>query len=38
MQLIDKTQEEEDCRCIAELIIHKMQIYCRPDQQPTILR
>ncbi len=36
MQLIDQTQEE-DCQSIADLIIHKMQIYCRPDQELTIL-
>ncbi|CAF4062227.1 unnamed protein product, partial [Rotaria sordida] len=36
MQLLNETQEE-DCRSIAELIMHKMQIYCRPDQQLSIL-
>jgi hypothetical protein len=36
MQLLGETQEE-DRRCIAELIIHKMEIYCRPDNQATVL-
>ncbi len=36
MQLLDETQEE-DCQSIAELIIHKMQIYCRPNEELTIL-
>ncbi len=36
MQLFDETQEE-DCQLIANLIIHQMQIYCRPDQELTIL-
>ncbi|CAF1464325.1 unnamed protein product [Rotaria magnacalcarata] len=36
MQLLNEIQEE-DCRAIADLVIHKMQIYCRPDQQLSIL-
>jgi hypothetical protein len=36
MQLFSETQEE-DCQSIAELIIHKMQIFCRPNQELTIL-
>ncbi len=36
MQLLGETQEE-DCQFIADLIIHKMQIYCRPNQELTIL-
>ncbi len=35
MQLLGETQE--DCQSIAELIIHKMQIYCRPNEELTIL-
>ncbi|CAF1323899.1 unnamed protein product [Rotaria sp. Silwood1] len=27
----------EDRRCIGELVMHKMQIYCRPDKQPAIM-
>jgi hypothetical protein len=36
MQLLVETQEE-DCQTIAELIIHKMEIFCRPNQELTIL-
>lgn len=36
MQLLGETQDE-DRRCIAELVMHKMQIYCRPDKQQTIM-
>ncbi len=36
MELLGDTQEE-DCQLIADLITHKMQIYCRPDQELTIL-
>ena len=36
MQLLGETQDE-DRRCIAELVMHKMQIYCRPDKQPTMM-
>ncbi|CAF0891544.1 unnamed protein product [Didymodactylos carnosus] len=36
MQLLGETQDE-DRRSIAELVLHKMQIYCRPDKQPTVL-
>ena len=36
MALFNETQED-DCQCIAELVMHKMQIYCRPDQQLSIL-
>ncbi len=36
MQLLGETQEE-DCQIIAELIIHKMEIFCRPNQEFTIL-
>jgi len=36
MQLLGETQEE-DCQSIAELIIHKMEIFCRPNQELTIL-
>ncbi|CAF3376022.1 unnamed protein product [Rotaria sp. Silwood1] len=36
MQLLKETQEE-DCQSIAELIMHQMQIYCRPDQEISIL-
>jgi hypothetical protein len=36
MSLLGETQEE-DCQSIAELIMHKMQIYCRPNQELTIL-
>ncbi|CAF3565202.1 unnamed protein product [Rotaria sordida] len=36
MQLLGESQDE-DRRCIAELVMHKMQIYCRPDKQPTMM-
>ncbi len=36
MSLLGETQEA-DCQSIAELITHKMQIYCRPNQELTIL-
>ncbi|UJR10521.1 hypothetical protein I4U23_014724 [Adineta vaga] len=36
MQLIGENQEE-DYRMIADLIVHKMEIYCRPNEQVTIL-
>ncbi|CAF2762943.1 unnamed protein product [Rotaria sp. Silwood2] len=36
MQLLGESQDE-DRRCIAELVLHKMQIYCRPDKQPTMM-
>ncbi|CAF4234791.1 unnamed protein product [Rotaria socialis] len=36
MQLLGESQEE-DRRCISELVLHKMQIYCRPDKQPTMM-
>jgi hypothetical protein len=36
MKLLGETYEE-DCQIIAELIIHKMEIYCRPNQQLTVL-
>lgn len=36
LQLLGETQDE-DRRCIAELVMHKMQIYCRPDKQPTMV-
>lgn len=37
MELIGESQEE-DCEYIAELIRHRMQIYCRPDEELTILK
>ena len=36
MELSEETRED-DCQHIAELIIHKMQIYCRSDRELTIL-
>jgi hypothetical protein len=36
MELIGETYEE-DYQAIAELVIHKMEIYCRPNQRLTTL-
>lgn len=36
MELVGETQEE-DCQNIAKLILHQMQIFCRPDEELTIL-
>ena len=36
MELFGETYEE-DCQAIAELIVHKMEVYCRPNQQLTTL-
>lgn len=36
MELFNETQEE-DCQYIADLVVHKMQIYCRPNQEISIL-
>ena len=37
MQLIGEDQEVDHQR-IADLIVHKMEIHCRPNEQMTILR